>query len=261
MCCCSRVPTRLTIRSSRRRFLASLKLAAVCAILVLHCCGRRGLTLALGAEKHSVVVLFAPQLCRVLLQCFSESLWARSSSVAARCALGLGLRDWAMACAGVWAAHFRLHGKGSGRARSVRLRFSATASGCFCSRVPSRLTIRSSRRRFLASLKLAVRRAILAHNRRGRRGLTQALGAEKHSAVLLRLLQFYRLRLQCSLVCFPARCSSVAVLCALGVCRFGFRQRRRVLLFLGSHAPNDSFKPTPCLGFVETFRRARNTGP
>ena len=49
----SRVPTRLTIRSSRRRFVASLKLAAMRAILALHCCGRRGLTLALGGNQAS----------------------------------------------------------------------------------------------------------------------------------------------------------------------------------------------------------------
>jgi hypothetical protein len=31
-------------------------------------------------------------------------------------------------------------------------------------------------------------------------------------------------------------------------------------LFSGSLAPNNSFKPTPCLGFVETCRGASNTG-
>ena len=187
---CSRVPLRLTSRSSRRRVLASLKLPAVRAILVLHCCVRRGLTLALGAEKHSFVVLFTLQYCRFLLQCSSACLSARCSSVAVLCALRLGLRDAAMACAGVWAAHFRLCGTCVGRARCLPLRFSATASGWCCSRVPLRLTIRSSRRRFLASLKLVVMRAILALHCCGRRGLTLALGAKKYSAVVLRLLQF-----------------------------------------------------------------------
>ena len=46
-------------------------------------------------------------------------------------------------------------------------------------RLPSRLTSRSSRRRVLASLKLAGMRAILAPIRRGRRGLTPALGGRK----------------------------------------------------------------------------------
>jgi hypothetical protein len=56
---------------------------------------------------------------------------------------------------------------------------SETTSRCCCSQVPTRLTIRSSRRRISASLKLPVGRAILAHNRRGRRGLTQALGGRR----------------------------------------------------------------------------------
>jgi hypothetical protein len=47
----SRVPSRLTVRSSRRRFVASLKLAVGRAILALHCCVRRGLTQALGGRK------------------------------------------------------------------------------------------------------------------------------------------------------------------------------------------------------------------
>ena len=73
----SRVPSRPTIRSSRRRVLASLKLVVMRAILVLHCCGRRGLTLALGAEKHSFVLLLARRHCRFRLQWSSVSLWSR----------------------------------------------------------------------------------------------------------------------------------------------------------------------------------------
>ncbi len=159
--------------------MASLKLDAARAILALHCCGRRGLTQALGAEKHSAVLLLLLQFYRLRLQCSSECLSARCSSVAVLCALRLGLRDGAMACAVVRAVHFRPLGKCTGRARFLSLLFSAMAPECCCSRVPTRLTIRSSRRRFVASLKLAVRRAILAHNRRGRRGLTQALGGRK----------------------------------------------------------------------------------
>ena len=189
-CCCSRVPMRLTIRSSRRRVLASLKLPAVQAILGPHCCGRRGLTQALGAEKHSAVLLWLLQFYWLRLQCSSDSFSARCSSVAVLCALRLGLRDGAMAFVVVWVAHFRLHVKGLGRARCVRLRFSAKASGCCCSWVPLRLTIRSSRRRVLASLKLPAVRAILVLHCCGRRGLTLALGGEKHSAVLLWFLQF-----------------------------------------------------------------------
>jgi hypothetical protein len=52
-------------------------------------------------------------------------------------------------------------------------------------RLPSRLTSRSSRRRVMASLKLADMQAILAAIRRVRRGLTPALGGEKLSVVVL----------------------------------------------------------------------------
>ena len=53
---------------------------------------------------------------------------------------------------------------------------SASALGLHLRRVPSRLTSRSSRRRFVASLKLLDMRAILTTNRRVRRVLTPALG-------------------------------------------------------------------------------------
>ena len=55
--CSSRAPPRLTIRSSRRRVLASLKLTIVRAILAPHCRVRRGLTQALGAQKHLCCLL------------------------------------------------------------------------------------------------------------------------------------------------------------------------------------------------------------
>ena len=66
-------------------------------------------------------------------------------------------------------------------------------------RLPPRLTSRSSRRRVVASLKLLGMRAILAPNRRVRRGLTQALGGKEHSVVALSALQ---------LACFGQHCSS-----------------------------------------------------
>ena len=175
-CCCSRVPLRLTIRSSRRRVLASLKLAVMRAILALHCCSRRGLTLALGGEKHSAFLLRSLQFTGFVCSAFRSVCRHVVSSAAVRCALKLGLRDGPMACAGVWAAHFRLRGTCVGRARGLLLRFSATASGWCCSWVPKRLTIRSSRRRFLASLKLPAVQAILVLHCCGRRGLTLALG-------------------------------------------------------------------------------------
>ncbi len=39
-----------------------------------------------------------------------------------------------------------------------------------------------------------------------------------------------------------------------------FGSRAAALFFSGSSAPNNSFKPTPCPGFVETSHRASNTG-
>ena len=60
-----RLPSRLTSRSSRRRFVASLKLAGVRAILALICRVRRGLTLALGGQKHSAIVLLGAEILRL----------------------------------------------------------------------------------------------------------------------------------------------------------------------------------------------------
>jgi hypothetical protein len=54
-----------------------------------------------------------------------------SASVAVLCALMLGLRDGAMACAGVWVARFRLHGPCAERARFVWLRSFGTGIGVF----------------------------------------------------------------------------------------------------------------------------------
>ncbi len=85
----SRVPTRLTIRSSRRRISASLKLAAERAILVLHCCGRRGLTQALGGRKA---------FCRCVAR---KSDFLASVSAALRS----GSRHVASSVKYVWRAH------------------------------------------------------------------------------------------------------------------------------------------------------------
>jgi hypothetical protein len=62
-------------------------------------------------------------------------------------------------------------------------------------RLPSRLTSRSSRRRVVASLKLPDMRAILATNRRVRRGLTPALGGRKAFDGFAFQCSFSRLRL------------------------------------------------------------------
>jgi hypothetical protein len=69
---------------------------------------------------------------------------------------------------------------------------SASAPWLHSRRLPSRLTSRSSRRRFVASLKLPGMRAILATDRRVRRGLTPALGAMR-----LRLAAISALFLSC----------------------------------------------------------------
>ena len=71
---------------------------------------------------------------------------------------------------------------------------SASALGFRPRRLPSRLTSRSSRRRVVASLKLAGMRAILAPIRRVRRGLTPALGGEKRSVAVLSATTLHRLR-------------------------------------------------------------------
>jgi hypothetical protein len=44
-------PSRLTVRSSRRRISAALKVCSAGAILAPHCRGRRGLTQALGSQE------------------------------------------------------------------------------------------------------------------------------------------------------------------------------------------------------------------
>jgi hypothetical protein len=183
----ARLPSRLTSRSSRRRVVASLKLMGMRAILAPIRRVRRGLTPALGAEKHSVVVLFALQLCLFRLQRFSESLSPLFGF--GRCAVRA--QPWSFCSsrlpwADIRAVALVLPVASFGSA-AVSVRGAPSFSGfgllalslAFCSsRVPSRLTVRSSRRRISASLKLAAVRAILAPHCCGRRGLTQALGPQ-----------------------------------------------------------------------------------
>jgi hypothetical protein len=148
-----------------------------------------GSTQALGGEKAVVFCFSTLRLFRLrLASLFGLLVVTLSASVAVLCALGLCLRDGAMGCVAVSAAHFRLRGMRTGRARCLLFRFSATASWFRCSRVPSRLTIRSSRRRISASLKSVPAGAILAPDCRGRRGLTQALGPMNKLIGVLALL-------------------------------------------------------------------------
>jgi hypothetical protein len=70
-------PQRLTIRSSRRRVLAALKLSTVRAILAAHCRGRRGLTRVLGGRKAFCgFVARKPEFIDFGLQCSSDGLSA-----------------------------------------------------------------------------------------------------------------------------------------------------------------------------------------
>jgi hypothetical protein len=158
-----RHPARLTIRSSRRRISASLKLAGVRAILAPDCRVRRGLTQALGGEKRLVVGCSSRK--------FFDSGWQAlrlvhrlvSSSVVARCALTGRMRcacwlrrQWSLpdalpapdAVASVTAGS-----KFVGRAQAAGLRFSANSQRFHPRRHPARLTSHSSRRRLVASLK------------------------------------------------------------------------------------------------------------
>ena len=107
------------------------------------------------------------------------------------------LRDAAMTPGTVSAAHFWQRGHSSWRARFPRLRCFGSSAAALFSGHPPRLTIRSSRRRFLASLKLTIVRAILTPHCRGRRGLTQALGPQPCDPVTFLLFYSLLLALQC----------------------------------------------------------------
>jgi hypothetical protein len=116
--------------------------SATCFALRLHMSAappRVGLTQALGGRKAFCgFVARKPEFIGFGWQCSSDGLSARYSSVAVLCALRLGLRDGSMACAGVWAARFRLHGKFAVRAQFVRLRsFGKSACASFFSGSPA----------------------------------------------------------------------------------------------------------------------------
>ena len=115
-----------------------------------------------------------------------QALHARSSIT---CFAVLGFGDTGRLTVGTFApdavTSVTTGGQFAWRARASGLRFSACSSWLHSRQRPSRLTSRSSRRRISASLKLAGVRAILAPLCRVRRGLTQALGGEKRSVVVL----------------------------------------------------------------------------
>jgi hypothetical protein len=242
-------------------------------------------------------MLFALRCCRVRLQCSSESLSAR---------FGFGRRAmraqaWSICSSRLPWADIRAVALGlpvalfGSAAVSVRgapgfpgFGLSALVLAVRSSRVPSRLTVRSSRRRISASLKLAAVRAILAPHCRGRRGLTQALGGRKtFCGFVARKPGFIGFGWQCSSDGLSARywlrslCGARSCMvnsfftasvgrhsrrlvkafsrsvrhfdCACaGRARFSslrlFGNGVGVVLFSGSHAPNNSFKPTPHRG-------------
>ncbi len=215
-------------------------------------------------------MLHTLQFYRLRLQCSSECLSARFGfgrcAVRAQawsiCSSWLPCADNCGVALAVSAAPF---GTSTARVQGapglLGFGLSALALVLRSSRVPSRLTIRSSRPRIVASATCyALRLHVSAAPLRG--GLTQALGAEKHSAFLLWSLQFTAfvcsalrhvsrrvvLRLQfCArsgLACVTGQwrvqlCRLLTSGCtfsvrgALGVFRFGFRQRRRGGVVLG----------------------------
>jgi len=165
----------LTIRSSRPRVVASA--ACFCATLARVCRHATG-RLNSGVRRQKSILLlccgcfsFTGFVCSALRR-VSRRVVLRLPQVA-RSGLAYVTGQWRVRLFGLFT---------SGRSESVRgapslagFGLSAKASVWSCSRVPTRLTIRSSRRRISASLKLTVGRAILALHCCGRRGLTQAL--------------------------------------------------------------------------------------
>ena len=162
--------------------------SAACFTLRLHASAappRVGLTQALGGKKHSAVAFSAPQLIDFGQHCSSDGSWARCpfgqvcsarSHVACVALAGFGSDDRHLhvfprliRCFG----HDRLQIRW--RAQATRLRFSVFSVAVQCRRLPSRLTIRSSRPRVVASATCyALRLHVSAAPPQG--GLTQALG-------------------------------------------------------------------------------------
>jgi hypothetical protein len=121
---------------------------------------RGGLTQALGAEKHSFVMLFALQHCRILLQCSSECLSARFGfgrcAVRAQawsiCSSWLPCADNRGVALAVSAAPFGTSTvRVQGAPGLLGFGLSDLALVFRSSRAPSRLTVRSSRPRIVAS--------------------------------------------------------------------------------------------------------------
>jgi hypothetical protein len=139
--------------------------------------GQRGFHIVRISQVRilSFLCLFVLQISRLRWQHFRILSRHVVASATAQCALRLGLRDGAIACEVAWAAHFSPRGSSARRARFSRFGLSAKPPLLHSSRHPQRLTVRSSRRRILASLKVLAARAILAPHCRVRRGLTQAL--------------------------------------------------------------------------------------
>ena len=141
-----------------------------------------GLTPALGGEKHSIIAFFdngsLPASVCSALRTSSRHVATSVTLLAAlthRMRRVQWLRKRCLSC-GQWS--LRQHPAESSRGALKHLGFglSVSAPRLDPPRFPSRLTSRSSRRRVVASLKLAGMPAILAPSRRVRRGLTPALG-------------------------------------------------------------------------------------
>ena len=139
---------------------------------------------------------------------------------------------------------------------------SASAPTLYPRRLPSRLTIRSSRPRVVAS---AVCFALRLHTSAAppRVGLTQALGGKEHSAVALSALQLFGFGQHCSSGCSSARRFFVQVhlarshMACIAFAGFGSYVCFRLVTQLQMHSlltgPADSFRGAlrrPGFGFA-----------
>ena len=295
---CIGIHRHLTIRSSRPHVVAS----AVCFTLRLHTSAappRGGLTQALGGEKHLVVVLLAVAVNRLRsallfgyvlgafplrLHRFARSYFACVTFAGFGCNRSLSFH----VAAPEPVTSDRSSGKVARRAHECGLRFSASSPGLHPRWLPSRLTIRSSRPRVVASATcFALRLHVSTAPPQG--GLTPALGGRKafckcaahrldlqasvgsarrtgHRRVAAsfksagrahpsHVRRVYLLRKQCS---SAARSLTPCPLLrrrpaessrgALMLSCFGVRQVRLGFTQSASHPPNNSFKPTPFRG-------------
>ena len=276
--------------------------SAVCFTLRLHTSAappRGGLTQALGGEKHLVVVLLAVAVNRLRsallfgyvlgafplrLHRFARSYFACVTFAGFGCNRSLSFH----VAAPEPVTSDRSSGKVARRAHECGLRFSASSPGLHPRWLPSRLTIRSSRPRVVASATcFALRLHVSTAPPQG--GLTPALGGRKHFAVFLVAAAVHPLRPELPsgkiLGSLPLRSSPPGALtcctrCAcqlrklwLAFCLFdrfrygcfgdyswivrGARSSVMVSAFgkfakaspsPASFPPNKSFKPTPCRG-------------